>query len=426
MLNPKTKQRELCYIVKIDKIEPITGSDNCESARVGGWSVMVRKGTFKEGDLAIYFEVDSKVDTTKSEFSFMERYHGKIKTQRYTFGGKNPGFYSQGLLMHPSDFGWTLQTRLLNEVETEVVVDDEGVTHYLNDESRFLTKKLGVIYAVAEDNKRKGKATDKYDVMARRQVKRFSKQPYRWLMKREWGKKILFLFFGKKVDNKKSFPKHFPFIKPTDQERIENMVWVLEDKTPYIITQKCDGSSATYILERTHRLFGPKYEFYVCSRNVRQLDENQDCFHEENYYWEAEHKYHIKDFLQSYLEKRPELEYVCVQGELCHPKIQKNPHGLKELHFFAFHMIDSIRGKYDIRDAKKICDNYGIESVPIVREDYKLPDELEDFKLTADGVYDASVCEGQIERPREGFVYYKTTDPNFSFKNVSRKYLIEH
>lgn len=33
MLNPKTKQRELCYIVKIDKIEPIIGSDNCESAR---------------------------------------------------------------------------------------------------------------------------------------------------------------------------------------------------------------------------------------------------------------------------------------------------------------------------------------------------------------------------------------------------------
>ena len=46
MINPKTKQRELAYVVKIDRIEPIIGSDNCESAVVGGWHVMTRKGTF--------------------------------------------------------------------------------------------------------------------------------------------------------------------------------------------------------------------------------------------------------------------------------------------------------------------------------------------------------------------------------------------
>ena len=32
MLNPKTKQRELAYTVKIDDIKPIEGSDNCECA----------------------------------------------------------------------------------------------------------------------------------------------------------------------------------------------------------------------------------------------------------------------------------------------------------------------------------------------------------------------------------------------------------
>lgn len=36
MINPDTKQRELCYVVKIDAIEPIIGSDNCEAAIVGG------------------------------------------------------------------------------------------------------------------------------------------------------------------------------------------------------------------------------------------------------------------------------------------------------------------------------------------------------------------------------------------------------
>ena len=39
------------------------------------------------------------------------------------------------------------------------------------------------------------------------------------------------------------------------------------------------------------------------------------------------------------------------------------------------------------------------------------------------GYYDPICCEGQNKRIREGYVYYKTTDPTFSFKNVSREYL---
>ena len=80
MLN-KNGERELAYVVKIDAIEPIVGSDNCEAAIVGGWRVMVRKGTFEPNDLAIYFEIDSKVDTTRPEFAFLEKKGGKIKTQ---------------------------------------------------------------------------------------------------------------------------------------------------------------------------------------------------------------------------------------------------------------------------------------------------------------------------------------------------------
>ena len=54
MLN-QDGQRELCYVVKIDAIEPIVGSDNCEAAIVGGWRIMTRKETFKPGNMAIYF-----------------------------------------------------------------------------------------------------------------------------------------------------------------------------------------------------------------------------------------------------------------------------------------------------------------------------------------------------------------------------------
>ena len=262
--------------------------------------------------------------------------------------------------------------------------------------------------------------------MAARNKELFRKKPFRWLMRRQWGRELLFIFFGKKRDNPKAFPTHFPYVKKTDQERCENMTWILKDKTPFIVTQKCDGSSGTYILERKKNLFKDKFEFYVCSRNVRQLNPEQDCFYEENYYWQAAIKYNIKDKLMDYMLKHPELTYVCWQGEVCGPAIQKNPHGLSEIEFFCFHMIDSKIGKYDIRDAKKIWDEYNMISVPIVSEDYIIPDDFEEFKLEADGYYDASVCDGQKKKSREGFVYYKTTDPNFSFKNVSRKYLLKH
>ena len=103
MLNEKGI-RELAYLVKVDAIEPITGSDNCEAATIGGWRVMIKKNTFKPGDLAIYFEIDSKVPATE-QFAFLEKKHYKIKTQKYTFGGQGL-MISQGLIMSPSDFGW--------------------------------------------------------------------------------------------------------------------------------------------------------------------------------------------------------------------------------------------------------------------------------------------------------------------------------
>ena len=146
MLNPKTNERELCYVVQIDAIESIIGSDNCEAAVVGGWRIMTRKGTFKPGDLAIYFEIDSKVPETET-FAFLEKKHYKIKTQKYTFGGKG-NFVSQGLLMHPIDFGWTTE-----ETGKSIIIPDDGTQLEKGD---FLTQRLGVTYAIDADNKRKG------------------------------------------------------------------------------------------------------------------------------------------------------------------------------------------------------------------------------------------------------------------------------
>lgn len=399
MLNPNTNQRELAYIVTIDEIIPIEGADRVETALVGGWRVMVKKDQFKKGDLAIYFEIDSKVPETEP-FLFLAPKNFKIKTQKY-FKGK---VISQGLLMAPTDFGWKPDAFKVGD---------------------FVTEKLKITYAEVEDNKRKANSADKYKLMAQRNGKLFAKQPFRWLMKRDWGKKLLFIFFGKKKDKKNGWPVgRFPGVSKTDQERCENMPWILSDKTPFIVTQKCDGSSGTYILEKKGR---NKYEFYVCSRNVRMLNENQECFYgNHNYYWEVAIKYAIEDKMKTWLKENPNATWVCWQGEICAPDIQKNPHNLTETHFYCFHWTDSINGRLDIVTADKIWKRYNMEVVPIVDTNYILPDDFEEFKLSADGKYDAIVCEGAQDCDREGFVYYKTTDPTYSFKNVSRSYLLNH
>ena len=419
MLN-KDGVRELAYVVAIDRIEPIQGSDNCEAAIVGGWRIMVRKGTFKAGDLAVYFEIDSKLDTNKPEFAFLEKKHGKIKTQKYTFGGKGL-MISQGLLMAAEDFGWKVVTTPV----AKYIDTGEGASSGLK-EGAFLTQRLGVTYADAADNKRKANSQDKYKRMASRHPKLFKNPIIRKIYKTKFGKKILFFFFGKKKDRDttKDWPVgRFPGVTKTDQERCENMPWILEDKTPFIVTQKCDGSSGTYILEKKGK---NKFEFYVCSRNVRMKNKEQECFYgTRNYYWEVAEKYHIQEKMEKWLIEN-DANWVCWQGEICAPGIQKNPHHLKDTHFYCFHWTDSINGRLDIVKANELWKNLFMEVVPIVDTNYILPDNFEDFKLSADGYYDSQVCEGYMDCPREGFVYYKTTDPTFSFKNVSRQYLLNH
>jgi RNA ligase (TIGR02306 family) len=60
--------RKLASIRKIDSIDPIVGADAIEVATVGGWKIVVKKGEFAVGDLAVYLEIDSWVPTELAPF----------------------------------------------------------------------------------------------------------------------------------------------------------------------------------------------------------------------------------------------------------------------------------------------------------------------------------------------------------------------
>lgn len=389
MLNEK-KERELAYVVKVDEIRPIEGADRVEVAIVNGWHIMVRKDQFKPGDLAVYFEIDSKVPA-EEPFMFLEPKHFKIKTQKYFKGT----VISQGLLMSFEDFGW------------------EKDAYKLGD---FLTQKLKVTYAVEEDNARKASSVDKYKKMAQRHGKLFSHQPFRWLMRRTWGKKILFLFFGKTSDKKAGWPA---WVTKTDEERVQNMPWILENKNPWVATEKIDGTSTTFTMKRvkTRFLKKEKFEFYICSRNVVFDKPDKACFYDTNVYTEMAEKYNIEAVLQKILKNRPDLEWVTLQGETYGQGIQKREYSLKEHNFMGFNFITSAEGRWDSKRASKLMMGFGIPWVPIVDENFILPDTVDELLAiaTGDSVVDGGMREGLVFRSQDGVQ---------SFKAVSNEFLL--
>lgn len=408
MLNSKN-ERELAYVVRVDDVKPIEGRDRVECAVVGGWTIMVRKGQFYPGSLGIYFEIDSQVPE-KEPFLFLAQKKFKIKTQKY----KTPvgQFWSQGLLMSADDFGWTTAEREYDTCST-CIVDTNGVTHDIDDESRFLTKQLGVTYAVAEDNARKSGSMDKYKKMAQRHPKLFAKKPIHWLMRRDWGKKLLFVFFGKKKDKKSGWPA---WVKRTDEERAQNMPWILQNKEPWIATEKIDGTSTTFTMKRGK--FG-KFDFYVCSRNVVFDKPDKAYFYDSNVYLEMAEKYDIENALKDILKSNPELEWVTIQGETYGPGIQKRDYSATEHEFAAFNFITSTEGRWNSLKAKELLSFYDIPWVPIIDKEFILPDTVEEL---LDIATDMSVIDGGM---REGLVF-RSLDGAQSFKAVSNEFLMKY
>lgn len=119
--------RKLASIQKIGGISPIEGADRIELAKVEGWQCVVNKGQFKEGDTAVYFEIDSFLPV-KPEYEFLRKNSYKksdilgegfrLKTQTFR------GAISQGLLLPLSE-----------------VPDLKGITLHIGDD---VTELLGV------------------------------------------------------------------------------------------------------------------------------------------------------------------------------------------------------------------------------------------------------------------------------------------
>lgn len=385
-----TKERALAHIEEIAWIKPIDGADNIELIGVLGWVLIAKIDEFKVGDKAVFVEIDSKCPADDERFAFLEKKHYKVKTMKL---GKFKCF-SQGL---------ALPLTLFPELSDRKLGDD-------------VTKELRITYSSEEDRKRKSNKIDpnaKYKAMATRHKEFFSKPIIRKIMRYDIGRKLLFLFFGKKKDNPKQFPS---WIVKTDENRIENCPFYLESNEEWVQTEKIDGTSCTYAVDRMKRGKN-KFEFVVCSRNVRQADRDQECYHDSNIYWELADKYNIEKVLIDYAIAN-NYDRVVLQGEGT-GSVQGNPYKLKDNRLFVFNLV--VEGvRKGTQEMAKFCKENSLEHVPIINEHYKTPDTMEEIKLQADGF---SIINPKVKR--EGFVY-RSLDGQQSFKNVSREYLLKH
>ena len=377
----ENKERALAHIEKIEWVKPIEGANNIELIGVLGWVCVAKKGEFQIGDLAVYIEIDSKCPENDERFEFLANKKYKVKTMKL---GKFK-VISQGL---------ALPLSLFPELDGKNIGDD-------------VSKDLKITYSSEEDVKRKSNSIDpnaKFKSMAARHKNLAKKKWFRWLMKREWGKKLLFFFLGKKRDNPKEFPK---WIVKTDETRIEN---------PWIKTEKLDGTSCTFAINRQKK-GKDKFEFIVCSRNVRQADKNQECYHDSNIYWELADKYGIESVLTK-LAIENNYDRVVLQGEGV-GDVQGNPYKFKENRLYVFNLI--IEGnRVGTKEMADFCDGNNLLHVPIISTEYYLPKTMEEMKLEADGY-----SEINPKVRREGYVY-RSQDGQQSFKNVSREYLLKH
>lgn len=411
MLN-NNGERELAYVASITDIQPIEGADKVELAYVNGWHVLVKKGQFEVGDLCAYFEIDSLLPSDNEAFQFMEKYHYKVKTQKFFKGT----VISQGLII------------ALEDLE---LADHLGYAEGIK-EGVFLTERLGVKYYEPEDNVRK--ANDKKLIEMK-----FEKLMSRWQKKHPFISKLklVYLIKSKHVlaklkkstkKKKKSWPA---WVSKTDEERCQNMPQLFKEplnKLRWIATEKIDGTSTTFTMLQAKP---KKRELLVCSRNIVFNAPNKKCFYEQtegNVYLEMSDKYDMNSVLNYILDKHPEYEFITIQGETFGGKIQKRCYG-PDHRLAIFNYIYKEKGKAPVRlnpiqmktEITKINVelNKALSCVPIIDPNFMLPDSCDKLLELAEG---SSAIDGE---PREGMVF-RSEDGVHSFKAVSNSFLTKY
>lgn len=356
--------RNLAHIEKVEWLAPIDGKDRIVLAGILGWQVIVKKDEFKVGDKVVFCEIDS-VFPEKPEFEFLRKNKFRIKTM------KLGGVLSQGIAFPIS---------ILPEKEYEIgedVTDIIGITQY----EPTMDKEPTVV-----------------EIQPTKHYPEF-------LMRWKWFRNLV---LPKKQH--RGFPT---FVSKTDETRLQNCPHYLNMDCKWIATEKVDGQSGTFTLQRIkgkHFWNKDKFDFAVCSRNMRLWNEFNTS------YWTVAKKYNIERVLHDLIGDN---EFVCIQGECIAPNVQKNKYHVTEPDLRVFNVIYPT-GRMNSLDAKDLMDKHGLKFVPIVDKTVSLKgmtvNEVLDYATGKSALYD-TLREGIVFRSLDGKLSFKAVSPEFLIKN---------
>ena len=362
----------LASIRKVSKISPIPNADAIEVAKIDGWEVVVKKGEFKEGDLCVYFQIDSFLPD-KPVYSFLKNktmMEGNVGYRLRTI--RLRGQVSQGLALPLADFG---------------IIDAE--------EGDNVTEPLGVL--------------------------KYEKPVPANLRGQVAG--------GRPSEIRKTDEERIQNIKDSDFEQ-------LLDRKVYKTLKRDGSSMTVFCLreEQKQDLGNGDYDITtswrsgLCSRNL-ELKENLD-----NTMWKCADELNLVSALYKFCSEKGIA--LAVQGEIFGPGIQKNPHKVDKVQFEIFNIWNIDEQKYltplmvrtfieilkQLYGASQLLDY--VPSTEYAEPLRKFGETKEDLLKDADNNYKSP--NGSYN---EGFVYKLATptedDTITSFKVISNKYLLK-
>lgn len=413
--------KKLAYGVKIKEIREIPGADRIELATVMDYTVVVKKGEYKPGDMGIYVEVDSLLpDGLDSElsikynllknheigknltdeerenamkeiqsqskypyFEFLRDKKFKIKSMKLS----KFGVISQGILFRPVDLGIT-----------DKVKDGQDFTIQFN------------ITEIVQDAEEAGLNTGKKDGWLVRKLMR-----YKWF--RNWRKRH---------NIAEVWDPTFP--GKSDEENVQKiyskMFAQYADKE-WVATEKLEGQNITVYSEVVNGWFGRKTKrIGVCSR-TRELNPNGNS----HGFWDTVKRLHLDEKI-----KNIPGEWFC-RGEHVGPGIQGNIYKLPRTEVYFFDFYKKVEGKWvklNFDESIAFAKKWDLPFVPVLDEHYKLPEGHTNdkgvFVSGADIMLQQSdkntVFGNNLSHKREGFVLRLKDDYNVSFKVKNPNYSI--
>jgi len=349
--------RKLASIQRILDIQPIEKADRIETVSVLGWKVVVPKGQFKVNDYCVYFEIDSLLPD-EQRYKFLQKSSWNKRYSKVRLKTiQLRGQISQGLVLPLKEF--------------------PDINFSIMDEGDDLTEILKI---------------EKYEPVVPAQM----------------------------GGNARRFT--WPIAK-TGEERVQSnpaTYLTLMHKTPYQVTLKLDGTSATFLLMKAN---SGEMEYHVCSRNCSLTESD-------NVYWQMGRKYNIEEKLRESYEENGTL--LAFQGEIVGPGIQANRMNLSEVDLYIFNVVDVASQQklpifYDAQEipAKTTEERYfGIPTVPLIKEGEEFPYTTVDSLLElSEGKYKEHFPNAMPDQEREGIVI-RSKDHKISFKVINNRFLL--